>query len=224
MGPSLTPDLRESLLTLRNRGFQPKQAIDVGAYHGAWTSMVGDIFPECHFLMVEAQNNKKPLLEKIVSERPKHFELEICLLGPKDGEEIPFFEMESGSSVLEENSSFPRRATTYKTTTLDTLIAKRNIRHSDILKLDVQGYELEVLKGASLLLQHADVVILECSLVPINKGCPLLAEVVAFMDSRGFQVYDIVSQIRRPDHVLWQTDLMFVSKESNLLPEPKYWH
>jgi FkbM family methyltransferase len=186
--------------------------------------MVGDIFPECHFLMVEAQNNKKPLLEKIVSERPKHFELEICLLGPKDGEEIPFFEMESGSSVLEENSSFPRRATTYKTTTLDTLIAKRNIRHSDILKLDVQGYELEVLKGASLLLQHADVVILECSLVPINKGCPLLAEVVAFMDSRGFQVYDIVSQIRRPDHVLWQTDLMFVSKESNLLPEPKYWH
>ena len=55
-------------------------------------------------------------------------------------------------------------------------------RRVQLLKLDVQGYELEVLKGADGLLSAAEVVLLEASLIPVNKGCPLIADVIRFMD------------------------------------------
>lgn len=223
-GPPVFPDLRNSLRALKSRGFAPRQAIDIGAYHGTWTQTVYQIFPDCRFLMVEAQENKRSTLEKTVQKNPAQFELEIALLGPTDGKDITFFEMETGSSVLEENSYFPRQARVYQSKSLDSVAKSHLIKQCDILKLDVQGYELEILKGSIELLKKTNIVIVESSLVPINKNCPLVAEVIAFMDSMSFQLYDIVSQIRRPDQVLWQADLMFISRKCELLPEPKYWH
>jgi FkbM family methyltransferase len=224
MGPPVFPDLRNTLRALKDRGFSPKQAIDIGAYHGTWTATVKEIFPDCRFLMIEAQESKRSHLEKIASHKPEQLEVEIALLGRDDGTSVTFFEMETGSSVLEENSHFPRHSKTYTTKTLDKVAANKNIRECDILKLDVQGYELEILRGSATLLRNTKLVMLETSLIPVNKGCPLIAEVFSYMESINFQLYDIVSQIRRPDHVLWQTDLIFISRECKLLPEAKYWH
>ena len=79
----------------------------------------------------------------------------------------------------------------------------------NMVKLDTQGYELEVLRGASRVLASVEVVLLEVSLIPINKGAPSFAEVVRFMADRGFKLFDFCSQIRRKDGVLWQSDLLF---------------
>jgi len=54
------------------------------------------------------------------------------------------------------------------------------------LKLDVQGYELEVLRGGNNLLSKTEVVVLECSLIEYNTGAPLIADVISFMKDRGF--------------------------------------
>jgi hypothetical protein len=92
---------------------------------------------------------------------------------------------------------------------------------SHILKLDTQGYEIEILKGAPKLLQQVEVVLLEASLIPINKGAPLFSDVVEFMSGCSFRLFDITSQVRRKDRVLWQTDLLFVREGTlpNLKPE-----
>ena len=58
--------------------------------------------------------------------------------------------------------------------------------------------------------------LLEVSLIPINNGAPLFSNVVEFMSSKSFKLFDFCSQIRRRDGVLWQSDLMFI--RGNAIP------
>jgi FkbM family methyltransferase len=55
-----------------------------------------------------------------------------------------------------------------------------------LLKLDVQGGELEVLRGAERLLASVDEVLTEVSFVPLYVGQPLADDVIAFLAERGF--------------------------------------
>ena len=58
---------------------------------------------------------------------------------------------------------------------------------------------------------------MEVALLPYNTGAPLLPEVMAFMDKRGFTPYDNCGQIRRvSDRALFQSDMIFVRNESEL--------
>ena len=224
-GDMLFPDLTNTLRVLRDRGFQPDFAIDIGAYHGNWTRDLLLIFPDCRVLMIEAQEKKAAGLRKFAAAQSGRVELEIRLLGPTDNLDVTFVEMETGSSVFEEKSGFSRERVQRRTTSLDDLLeTTRRTQPISLLKLDVQGYELEVLKGASAALKRAEFVLLETSLIAVNQGCPLMLEVMQFMDQHGFTLYDWCSQVRRPDRVLWQVDLLFVACRSELLPVPRYWH
>jgi hypothetical protein len=127
--------------------------------------------------------------------------------------------METGSSVFEETSPYSRAKVTKSTKTLDGILVAGKYPSVDFIKLDVQGYELEVLKGAALAMKQSEAVLLEASVVPINSGCPLIAEVIAFMTSNGFVLFDFCSQIRRKDGVLWQTDLLFLKASSSIRPK-----
>lgn len=88
----------------------------------------------------------------------------------------------------------------------------------DFLKLDVQGYELEVLGGASRILSTCEFVLLECSLIRGNLGAPLFHDVVAAMAGYGFLLYDIATLMRRSDNRLSQIDGLFVSASSAWRP------
>jgi FkbM family methyltransferase len=205
------PSQEGAFRTLRSLGWAPRTCIDVGAYHGEWAQQFRAVFPEARVLMIEAQTTQEARLQATVAAAPQQLAYEIALLGAEDGREVEFVEMETGSSVFEESSPYPRRRVRKCLTTLDTLLSRHpGFRAAQALKLDTQGYELEVLRGASKLLAHAEVVLLEVSLLAINRGAPSFAEVVAFMQARGFEIFDFCSQIRRRDGVLWQTDLLFV--------------
>ena len=92
-----------------------------------------------------------------------------------------------------------------------------------MLKIDSQGYELEILKGSSRLLQKTSSVLLEISIIEINEGAPLLHEVVAFMASHGFLACEIMELHRRPfDQALNQLDFLFVREDSPLLADKRH--
>ncbi len=102
--------------------------------------------------------------------------------------------------------------------TIDQIVSEHfGDQGPEFLKLDVQGYELEVLKGAEKTLPQIQVILAEINLLDIHQNVPLLADVVAWLNDRDWVTYDICGFIRRPlDQALWQIDMIFVPKRSPL--------
>ena len=99
-----------------------------------------------------------------------------------------------------------------KITMIDTLLAgPYRSTHPDLVKLDVQGFEVEALLGAQTLFGKTEVFILETSLFKFNPRVPTTREVISCMADRGYELYDITEFLRRPyDGALGQIDLAFV--------------
>ena len=130
---------------------------------------------------------------------------------------MPFNTIWTSSSVLEEVTNLEKEVVTLPMMRLDNIEDVRALPDPIFLKLDVQGYELKVLKGAGDTLARSAEVVMEVALLPYNKGAPLMPEVVSFMDQQGFTPYDICGQLRRvSDRALFQVDMIFVRKTSVL--------
>jgi hypothetical protein len=86
-----------------------------------------------------------------------------------------------------------------------------------LLKLDVQGYEIEVLEGLVKHFDGCEVIQCELSLLPLVDGSPLLHQVIAYLYSRGFLLFDVDELIRAPsDGAVWQIDALFCRADSPL--------
>ncbi len=211
---AFAPNMALSLTDIAKRGLQPKHIADVGAYGGKFAQMARSIWPDAQITMIEGNEEKRTILQPVADEVGGT--LEIALLGANDGEEVEFHVMESGSSVFEENSPLGRRSETRTLRTLDAILGEGV--PVDFIKIDIQGYELEALRGAAQILPKVDAVLMEISLIEINKGAPLFAEVIAFMKERDFIAHEIVELHRRPlDQAMNQIDMLFIRPSSPLI-------
>ncbi len=149
--------------------------------------------------------------------------VECALLGASATEAVKFYEQDSASSALPEGAKSEQLFVNLPMRTLDELTQGTVFETPELIKLDVQGFELEVLKGGKTALSGAEAVLLEVNLIPVYEGAPLLQEVVDFMSAEGFRAYDIAGMIRRPrDGALWQTDMVFVRYDSPLISSSSY--
>ena len=214
------PSMDWSLRHLRQRGLRPAAVVDIGAFRGEWTQMAQAVFPEAQFLMVEAQPSQQPTLEAVARTLGRNVAVRIALLGPESREAATLHQYDhaaTAASVLSDPRSSHSRSITCPMVTLDQLLADAGFPAVGLLKLDVQGFELEVLKGARQTLEQAEAILLEVSLIALYQNNPLLHEVTAFMHDRGFCTYDVCSLVRRPlDDALCQTDLLFLREASPL--------
>ncbi len=205
-----------SYFRLAQLGFRPNGIIDIGAYEGNWTRTVANIFPRVPILMIEAQAEKKLVLDRVRADLPLVDHV-ICLLGDKDGAGATFNVMETGSSIYSENSDAPRRQRRLTMRTLDAVLQERPQLSAPLfVKLDVQGAELDVLRGGQVALKSSEVVQLEVALMSYNVGAPEALDVFQFMADRGFVVYDICGFVRPNPSYLAQVDVLFVRKDSAL--------
>jgi FkbM family methyltransferase len=78
-----------------------------------------------------------------------------------------------------------------------------------LLKIDAQGYELEVLRGAGPRLVEVDEVYCECSFVELYDGQPKAAEVVAFLHEHGFALTGVFGMTTALSGEQMQADLLF---------------
>lgn len=207
------------LKALAARGYSPKVIVDVGAYEGGWSRTVTEIWPRCHVIMVEPNREKQEMLERVAANLEATLFVE--LLGAEEGKCVEFHVMETGSSVFSERSAVPRRTESRRLRNLDELINGR--WQVDFLKIDAQGYELQILAGAQRTLQNANAVLLEVPLIEVNRGSPTFYQVIAYLHRRGYVVYDIFETHRRPlDGVLSQVDLLFVRENSELRADSRF--
>jgi FkbM family methyltransferase len=95
---------------------------------------------------------------------------------------------------------------------LEEFMSKESIEEPALLKLDVQGYELEALKGCETLLDRFSYVYVECSFVELYAGQALADEVIGWLRDRKFQLrgvynmsYDGVGRAIQGDFLFTRT-------------------
>jgi len=215
------PSQESSFKNIRNLGFSPGYCLDIGAYEGNWTRDFKQIFPGCAILMLEGQTLKEAALIK-TKETFKDVDYKIALLGAAEAN-VTFNIYETASSVLSEHHSTNAKTESRSLISLDKLYSANAFKKPDIIKIDTQGYELEILKGGKETLKYAEFVLLEVSFLDVYVNAPLVTEVLNFMDDCGFVVYDICTLMKRPlDKALFQADFLFVKKDSRFRSNKKW--
>ena len=82
-----------------------------------------------------------------------------------------------------------------------------------MLKLDVQGFEYEALIGCESMLAHFDWVYCECSFVELYSGQKLAADVIDWLDSKGFELKGIYNSAYDKSGRAVQADFLFIRKK-----------
>jgi FkbM family methyltransferase len=218
------PTVEGLLQAMRANEFVAKTVIDIGANVGRWSEAAASVFPSARFVLIDGNPKNYSHLKAVASKLGSNSEFTIALLGAEEKNAVPFYDLGTGSSILPELTSFEKSGISLPMLTLDGLFATRVCEVPLLLKLDVQGYELEVLRGGRKVLTSAEVVILETSLLPYNEGAPLMADVISFMAREGFVPFDFCGQLRREsDYALFQTDVAFARTSSALRAPRKFW-
>jgi FkbM family methyltransferase len=210
------PEIPTALERLHASNFMPERIFDVGAYSGEFARLCRSIWPAAKLTCFEVLPHRVEELRRWCNLDGNSTVIE-SLLGSETKQAVPFHEMETASSVFEEHAVQVLPVRFYPMQTIDEIVRSKGLEAPNFLKLDVQGYELEVLKGAENTLPQISVVLAELNLIDIHKNAPLLDEVILYMRSKGFVAYDICGLTRRPlDRALWQADFIFVRRDSSL--------
>lgn len=194
--------------------WRPDLVIDVGAAFGEFSKKTAKIFSHAQYILCEPLYEYREILERLIDKKgwiyiPK-------AMGEYEGK-IDFFVHKDlvGSSTKREieGPKVDGEKRTVDITTLDLIGKEYHIEGEILLKIDVQGAELHVLRGANSIIEKCECIILEVSFFKSLITGSDIYEIVCFMKDRGFVVYDITSFLYRPyDGALSQADMIFVKE------------
>lgn len=202
--------------------------VQVG-YTGEFSERARSIFPEAFILMIDAlEENQTALME--TCKRIGNAEYRLVVLGDSENAATPFYVVDSevhpnlvktGSSKYKENAVFSFNERTLTQTTLRKLLKPLD-RKFELIKLDVQGAELDVLKGAGEMVSDVEVAIVELPIVDYNQGAPSIDQVLSELRQLNLVLYDIVGDHRWHGNRLFQIDGLFVRPDSGFRPKPPF--
>ncbi len=188
----------------------PKRFLDIGAHTGEFTQNILRLAPECQVVMVEANPNCEPYLQKL------NHGYDILALSNKQGKAELFVEkanmLGTGASLYKENTEWYADGKFDKVEVeLDTLDNKKYFGYEviDLVKLDVQGAELDILEGGRKTITRSKYMLIETSLVVYNHGAPLVDAIVPKMKEYGFYIEDILDYLKFNKNQISQMDILF---------------
>jgi FkbM family methyltransferase len=200
---------------LKKINFVPKHIIDVGANHGNWTRSALNYFPDAYYTLLEPQNWLKSSINDLLESNQK----------------IKFYPVGAGSTSgtfkftivnRDDSSSFrftDEQAKTHgfeqidiEIVTLNQFIGQLNLPIPDIIKIDAEGFDLEVLKGASSFFGRTEIFMVEAGIGSKDINNSFL-NVINFMNENEYRLFEI-TDLNRPFEipVLWLTELVFIKK------------
>lgn len=206
--------METTLNGLKQRGYFPKVVYDIGAAEGSWTRQALEYWPESTYVCFEPLIERKKDLDALKASRPNQIIIEACGLGDSDEE------MSIGVTDFLYDSSFAYPGSSSRTVPvrrLDGLI-KTGTPPPSFIKIDVQGFEKRVLDGGQEAMQHADLILMECTFFPFCNDMRTLDVTIAYMAANNFIPYEFVDYLRRPlDGAMGQCDILFVRKNHHLI-------
>lgn len=196
--------------------------LDVGANIGQFAEMIHQILP------IATIHSFEPLPEQFIGLQglTKKIQLLRCYqfaVGSVNTEmEINANEFSASSSLLPmtelHTSSFPytknSAALKVQVRTLDSVMLEIKPRKNILLKIDVQGFEMEVLKGAVRLLEDIDILIVETSFRELYQGQPLFDDIYKLLIEKKFMYHGNFDQIINTNNgEVLQADAIFLRQQ-----------
>ena len=198
---------KSGLNNLKSCGFNPGTVIDVGAQVG--TPPLYEVFPEAHHVMLEPVKEHESILANICQSL-KSAECMIAAVTSRSGtislsvtDNLQYASIDCQLGTLNNNRIIDAIS-------LNDLCSTRNYTGPYLIKIDVDGVEIEVLKGASSLITPENIFVIEATLL---DEFPRFSLIIDFFRPYGFVLHDIFDHLYRPsDNALWQVDIVMVHK------------
>lgn len=205
--------------TLKKMEFTPKHIVDVGANHGTWTREALHYFPEAYYTLLEPQHWLKKSFQDILDDNSNvHFYP--VGAGEKEGS-FHFTIVDRDDSCSFRYSKEEAKAAGFEqieipVVTLNNLLSNSELPVPDIIKIDAEGLDIAVLKGASTFFGKTEIFMVEAGVVNKSFDNSFL-KILNFMDEKDYRLFDI-TDINRPfqPQVLWLVELVFVKKNGFL--------
>jgi FkbM family methyltransferase len=196
-----------------------RTVIDVGANEGQFAARARRLIPSSRIISFEPIETCFQKLKQNMGGDPQ-FEAFNCALGKEEGLATFYLNDSTASSSLlamkdTHRQAFPStshaRVTQVPVRRLDDVMRGRELASPVMLKLDVQGYESQVLAGGPETVARCEIVLAEISLVSLYEGEQLAGEMIALLGGMGFRIGSIADCLRRPeDECPLQIDVIFV--------------
>jgi FkbM family methyltransferase len=206
------PSYMNSLRLLELRGFAPRTVIDVGAAEGAFflRRRRNALFPGAQHFFIDAMVENEAIYRRLTVKFGGGFEIAAlsCLDGQADLRIDPDF-YNTHIDGVQDATPYPgtRRVTV---STLDGVARRHALAGPYLLKLDVQGSELDVLRGSLAILEEAIIVVSEISIFSSRDS---LVELLGFMQGQGWSLFDLTDMAyHRTDFSLYQCYAVFIPK------------
>jgi FkbM family methyltransferase len=203
------------------RPFSPRVIYDIGANIGTWTVLAKSLFPAAEVHSFEPLNQ----LKEEFSRRTRRLS-GVNRHGVALGSAVAMMPMKladfvDASSLLEmtraqvEHYAVQRAGETMvQVETLDHYCHQQRLPRPDLIKLDIQGYEVEALRGAAECLQSAQAIVTEVSFIEFYEKQCLFHDVVQFLATKGFQIRAFSAKTSLGARLL-QTDVLFERVSQN---------
>jgi FkbM family methyltransferase len=196
----------------------PVYIVDVGAHSGAFTRGMQQVCSVKHAVLVEPIPAMVDQLRR--NSELTGFDIFGCAASDCNGE-VEFFVHEHFAEI---SSVLPAKADVagmaeilagaptrlvVQTKTLDDIVATCNATEIDLLKIDVQGFEDRVLKGATRVLAMTKIVFIEVSFRPLYEGSCTFFDVHTHLVDHGFVLINLEPGYRSRAGELLQADAIF---------------
>lgn len=188
--------------------------IDVGANKGQFAAFAMRTWPRAQLVCFEPLPGPRATLARVTAGHAKLFD---CALGAEDGHaDIHVASRDDSSSLLEMNAlqkdlfgMTEAGALRVPVRRLDACLESIDWKAPALLKIDVQGFELQVLAGAEATLKRVDAAYIELSFVELYKGQALADDVLAVTSAHGLSLAGVFNQTEGPDGAPIQADFLF---------------
>ena len=205
----------EHLKALRNRQFAT--ILDVGANRGQFALLCRTLYPQARIVSFEPLPRPANIYRYIFS-GDDLVELNQTALGAVRGRlDMHVASDDDSSSILEigrrQTQAFGTREVErfpVVVERLDELVDGEDLVSPVLLKIDVQGFEAHVLRGAEKLLPAIDAVYVESSFVELYEGQALFADVWGLVSESGFSMQGVFNQHCNRAGVPLQADFLFI--------------